>query len=82
MNRAEIIAAADLSLLVGRRRAAQAVTDPEMIAGVAEALAVAHCHYVAAGLGRRAAVLVRFVRRLSWRWADHAAATSRRRRSR
>jgi len=82
MNRADTIAAADLSLLVGRRRASQAATDPEMVAGAAEALAVAHGHYVAAGLGRRADVLVRLARRLVRRWADHAATAPRRRRSR
>jgi hypothetical protein len=82
MKRADTIAAADLTLLLARRRAAQAATDPEMVAGAAEALAVAHGHSVAAGLGRRADVLVRLARRLVRRWADHAATASRRRRSR
>jgi hypothetical protein len=82
MKRADGIAAADLALRVGRRRASQAATDPEMVAGAAEALAVAHWLYVAAGLGRRADVVARLVRRLVRRWADHAATASSRRRSR
>lgn len=82
MKRADAVAAADLTLLLARRRAAQAATDPEMIPGAAEALAVAHGLYEAAGLGRRADVVARLVRRLVRRWADHAATASRRRRSR
>jgi hypothetical protein len=81
-SRAVRIAQADLSLTIGRRRAADADYDPTLAPLSAEALAAAHEHYRAAGLGRHAAAVARLACRLVRGWVarEHAREPARRRR--
>ncbi|GDX95199.1 hypothetical protein LBMAG47_08630 [Planctomycetia bacterium] len=74
MPRADLVEAADLELLIARRRAAIAGDDPAMGATALVAFAGAYLGYMAAGLSWKARGVARLASRLALQWGDRQAA--------